>query len=82
MSGSISKPERVTQNRVVKLFHEQLAYTCLGNLEDKADNSGYKLDKYLSKICNKQRFIELLYDFVLFDGGVKKLPRVQSVFWY
>ncbi len=48
--------------------------------EDEADNSGYKLDKYLSKICNKQRFIELLYDFVLFDGGVKKLPRAHQYF--
>ena len=48
--------------------------------EDEADNSGYKLDKYLSKICNKQRFIELLYDFVLFDGGIKKLPRVHQYF--
>ncbi|HDZ79354.1 MAG TPA: HsdR family type I site-specific deoxyribonuclease [Gammaproteobacteria bacterium] len=48
--------------------------------EDEADNSGYKLDKYLSKICNKQRFIELLYDFVLFDGGKKKLPRVHQYF--
>ncbi len=48
--------------------------------EDEEDNTDYKLDKYLSKICNKQRFIELLYDFVLFDGGVKKLPRVHQYF--
>lgn len=48
--------------------------------EDEADNSGYKLDKYLAKICNKQRLIELLYDFVLFDGGVKKLPRAHQYF--
>ena len=48
--------------------------------EDEEDNSGYKLDKYLSKICNKQRLIELMYDFVLFDGGVKKLPRVHQYF--
>lgn len=48
--------------------------------EDEADNSGYKIDKYLSKICNKQRFIELLYDFILFDAGVKKLPRVHQYF--
>ena len=48
--------------------------------EDEEDNSGYKLDKYLSKICNKQRFIELLYDFVLYDGGIKKLPRVHQYF--
>lgn len=48
--------------------------------EDEADNSGYKLDKYLAKICAKQRLIELLYDFVLFDGGVKKLPRAHQYF--
>ena len=43
--------------------------------EDEADNSRFKLDKYLLKMCNKQRLIELMHDFVLFDGGVKKLPR-------
>jgi len=48
--------------------------------EDEEDDSGYKLDKYLTKICNKQRLIELMYDFVLFDGGVKKLPRVHQYF--
>ncbi len=48
--------------------------------EDEQDNDGYKLDKYLAKICNKQRLIELMHDFVLFDGGVKKLPRVHQYF--
>lgn len=48
--------------------------------EDEQDNSTYKLDKYLSKICRKDRLIELIYDFILFDGGVKKLPRVHQYF--
>jgi len=48
--------------------------------EDEQDTSTYKLDKYLSKMCNKQRLIELMYDFVLFDGGEKKLPRVHQYF--
>jgi type I restriction enzyme, R subunit len=48
--------------------------------EDEADNLGYKLDKYLVKMCNKPRLIELMRDFVLFDGGVKKLPRVHQYF--
>lgn len=48
--------------------------------EDEADNTGYKLDKYLLKMCDKTRLIELMYDFVLFDGGVKKLPRVHQYF--
>lgn len=48
--------------------------------EDEADNSRFKLDKYLLKMCEKARLIELMYDFVLFDGGVKKLPRVHQYF--
>ena len=48
--------------------------------EDEADDSRYKLDKYLLKMCNKQRLIELMHDFVLFDGGDKKLPRVHQYF--
>jgi type I restriction enzyme R subunit len=48
--------------------------------EDEADNTRFKLDKYLLKMCCKERLIELLYDFVLFDGGVKKLSRVHQYF--
>ncbi|WP_094585112.1 HsdR family type I site-specific deoxyribonuclease [Synechococcus sp. BO 8801] len=48
--------------------------------EDEADNSRPKLDKYLIKICRKDRLIELLRDFVLFDAGIKKLPRVHQYF--
>lgn len=48
--------------------------------EDEEDNSRFKLDKYLLKMCRKDRIIELMYDFVLFDGGVKKLPRVHQYF--
>jgi len=48
--------------------------------EEEADNSHLKLDKYLLKICRKDRLIELVRDFVLFDGGVKKLPRVHQYF--
>ena len=48
--------------------------------EDEADNSRSKLDKYLLKLCNKARILELIHDFVLFDGGVKKLPRVHQYF--
>ena len=48
--------------------------------EDELKNSGFKLDKYLLKICAKQRLMELMHDFVLFDGGIKKLPRVHQYF--
>lgn len=48
--------------------------------EDVEDNSLLQLDKYLLKLCNKKRILELIYDFVLFDGGTKKLPRYHQYF--
>lgn len=48
--------------------------------EGETDEGMYQVDKYLCKMCNKQRLLELIYDFVLFDGGIKKLPRVHQYF--
>lgn len=48
--------------------------------EGDSDEGRYQVDKYLLKMCNKQRLLELMYDFVLFDGGVKKLPRGHQYF--
>jgi len=48
--------------------------------EDESDDEGYKLDKYLKRLCNKQRLIELMHDFILFDNGRKKLPRAHQYF--
>lgn len=67
---------------------EGLKYGTVGTLEkyflkwkeDEADDSRLKLDKYLLKMCGKHRLIELMHDFVLFDGGIKKLPRVHQYF--
>jgi type I restriction enzyme R subunit len=48
--------------------------------EDEQDNSRFKIDKYLLRMCAKPRLLELMHDFVLFDGGYKKLPRVHQYF--
>ena len=48
--------------------------------EDEADDVEVKLDKYLLKMCEKRRCLELIRDFVLFDAGQKKLPRVHQYF--
>ena len=47
--------------------------------EDEADNSRLKLDKYLLKMCEKRRLIELMHDFVLFDGGWRRGALALSV---
>ena len=46
--------------------------------EDEADNRRLKLDKYLLKLCDKRRLLELVHDVVPFDGDLKKLPRVHQ----
>jgi len=38
------------------------------------------LDKYLLKLCDKDRFLEIIYNFTLFDGGIKKLCRTHQYF--
>ncbi|MCX5711733.1 MAG: HsdR family type I site-specific deoxyribonuclease [Candidatus Omnitrophica bacterium] len=48
--------------------------------EGERDDSMLQLDKYLLKMCDKKRLLEILYDFVLFDGGIKKLPRTHQYF--
>lgn len=48
--------------------------------EDEEDNTEYKLDKYLKKLCAKDRLIDLIYNTVIFDAGVKKLPRPHQYF--
>jgi type I restriction enzyme R subunit len=48
--------------------------------EDEQEDAETKLDKYLVKLCEKRRLLEMMHDFVLFDAGQKKLPRVHQYF--
>jgi type I restriction enzyme R subunit len=38
------------------------------------------LDKHLVQVCDKKRFLEIIYDFTLFDGGIKKVCRPHQYF--
>lgn len=38
------------------------------------------LDRALVQICGKQRFLELVHDFIVFDAGVKKDCRPNQYF--
>jgi type I restriction enzyme R subunit len=44
-----------------------------GNIEN-------PLDRRLTQLCSKERFLELIHDFVLFDAGTKKLCRHSQYF--
>jgi type I restriction enzyme R subunit len=38
------------------------------------------LDRHLTQLCNKTRFLELIHDFIVFDAGIKKLCRHNQYF--
>jgi len=42
-------------------------------IRDRAAKYDYPLDKNIVELLNKERFIELLHDFIVYDRGIKKL---------
>ncbi|MFV9631561.1 MAG: type I restriction endonuclease subunit R [Methanosarcinales archaeon] len=38
------------------------------------------LDKHIIQLCQKERFIELLHDFIVYDRGIKKICRHNQYF--
>src|SRR6266581_1135835 len=38
------------------------------------------LDRHLTQLCEKQRLLEIVHDFVVFDAGVKKICRPNQYF--
>ena len=49
--------------------------------KEEADKSfDYTLDKHLFLMCQKERLLELMHDFVVFDKGTKKLCRPNQFF--
>ena len=54
-------------------------------LKWKEENDTYNaneilLDKHIAQFCNKERLIEMMHDFVVFDFGTKKLCRPNQYF--
>ena len=43
-----------------------------------ANQSDFVLDKNIIQLFNKERFIELLHDFIVYDRGIKKLCRTNQ----
>ena len=51
--SKIGQPERITQNRIVKLFRQELGYTYYGHWQDRANNSSIE-ESYLRKWLSKR----------------------------
>ena len=48
--------------------------------EESPQELDYVLDKHISLLCEKERFLEIIHDFVVLDKGVKKLCRPNQYF--
>ncbi len=47
---------------------------------DGPHDAGGLLDRPLSQLCNKARLLDLIRNFIIYDGGQKKLPRPHQYF--
>lgn len=43
-------------------------------------DTSYILDKHIIQLCKKERLLELIHDFILFDGGTKIICRPHQYF--
>lgn len=64
--SKIGQIERATQNRVVKLFQQQLGYRYIGNLEKEEDNSNLR-EADLKAFLSKQKYPETLITKAIID---------------
>ena len=48
--------------------------------EETEEDFEYVLDKHLVQLCHKKRLIEIMHDFILFDGGNKIVSRPHQYF--
>lgn len=48
--------------------------------EESTKTFDYSLDKHLFLMCQKERLLELVHDFIVFDKGTKKLCRPNQFF--
>lgn len=39
-----------------------------------------RLDRHIAQICTKERFLEIIHDFIIFDNGIKKICRHNQYF--
>ena len=64
--GNVGDIERITQNRLVKLFKDKLDYTYLGNWEDRPNNSNIE-EAILSDYLRRKGYNPTLINKALYE---------------
>lgn len=75
--GTIETPEKfyLQWREDVKATDPVSAY--VQGLRDQTDN---RLRQGVISLCEKRRLLQVIHDFVIFDAGVKKVPRPNQLF--
>ncbi len=50
------------------------------SIRAQSEDEGYKIDRHLISICQKERLLDIIYNFIVFDSGIKKLCRHNQYF--
>ncbi|MEH6659838.1 HsdR family type I site-specific deoxyribonuclease [Leeuwenhoekiella marinoflava] len=70
-------PEDVKQ----RMFDERFKYVrAYFDALEKDEVQTTPQDAYLYSLCRKERILDLIYNFILFDNGAKKIARYQQYF--
>ena len=80
MSENINKPEKITQEKVIKFFKEELKYKYLGNLSE-FNNENIRKDDFISYLVHKQNY-SLDISEKLFDEFVKVSRNFQQGLYF
>ncbi len=49
-------------------------------VEELINNVDYLIDKQIIGLCHKERILQIIHDFIVFDRGIKKLSRPNQYF--
>lgn len=70
------RKERITQDRIIKLFREQLNYTYLGNWEEREDNSNIEESLLKEYLDRAKKYSDALINKAIFE--IKKTAALSS----
>ncbi|MDE2797785.1 MAG: type I restriction endonuclease subunit R [Gemmatimonadota bacterium] len=80
VNASINKPLSVEDKNALFRGEFALSESHFAALERTGDRLLTEQDKCLHSLCRPERLLELIYGFIVFDLGIKKIARYQQFF--
>lgn len=75
------KQKALPQNHNTELFKTRYYFTIkYFNEKGKLETAVTEQDRLIYNLCRKERLLELMYRYILFDDGIKKIARYQQYF--